>query len=172
MKLENTDIADVKVITPSVFFDDRGFFFESFNLLKLKQSINTKINFVQDNQSFSRRGVLRGMHYQIDPFAQDKLVRVLSGEIFDVALDIRESSPSYGKSVGVYLSSKNKKQLWIPKGFAHGFLTMSDTAEILYKTSNYYSPEHERTISFKDKRFSLTWPKLDIDYILSDKDSL
>lgn len=172
MKLENTDITDVKVITPTVFDDERGFFFESFNSQKLKKLINTDVNFVQDNQSFSRRGVLRGMHYQIDPFAQDKLVRVLSGEIYDVALDIRESSPTYGKSVGLYLSSTNKKQLWIPKGFAHGFLTISETAEILYKTSNYYSPRHEKTIFFQDKRFRLSWPKLDIDYILSDKDSL
>lgn len=172
MKLENTDITDLKVITPSVFDDDRGFFFESFNLQKLKKLINTDINFVQDNQSFSRRGVLRGMHYQIDPFAQDKLVRVISGEIYDVALDIRESSPTYGKSFSIYLSCTNKKQLWIPKGFAHGFLTISKTAEILYKTSNYYSPDHEKTIFFQDKRFDLVWPKLDVDYMLSDKDSL
>lgn len=172
MKLENTDIKDIKVITPLVFEDDRGFFFESFNLQRLIKLISIDINFVQDNQSFSRRGVLRGMHFQVDPFAQDKLVRVLSGEIYDVALDIRENSPTFGKSVGVYLSSANKKQLWIPKGFAHGFLTISDTAEILYKTTNYYSREHERSISFQDKKFNLTWPKLDMDYILSDKDSL
>ena len=127
--------------------------------------------FVQDNHSFSKKGVLRGLHYQISPFSQGKLIRVISGEIFDVAVDLRENSKTYGMSVSVNLSAKNKKQLWIPEGFAHGFLTLSKNAEVIYKTTNYFSRDHERSIPYNSSKFQINWPDIGIKYILSDKDN-
>jgi dTDP-4-dehydrorhamnose 3,5-epimerase len=158
MKVTPLSIPDVLLIEPQVFLDDRGFFFESFNQNKFEEAIGKKINFVQDNHSKSMKGVLRGLHYQLPPMAQGKLVRVIQGEIFDVAVDIRKSSPTFGKWVGEILSSENKKQLWIPEGFAHGFLTISDTAEFLYKTTDFYSKEHEEVIRWNDKTIGINWP--------------
>ncbi len=168
MKVTPLSIPDVLLIEPQVFGDDRGFFFESFNQNKFEEATGLKINFVQDNHSKSLKGVLRGLHYQLPPKAQGKLVRVIQGEVFDVAVDIRKSSHTYGKWVGEVLSANNKKQMWIPEGFAHGFVTLSDTAEFLYKTTNFYSKEHEYTISWNDKTLGIQWPINDI--LLSDKD--
>jgi dTDP-4-dehydrorhamnose 3,5-epimerase len=141
MKIIDTAIADVKIIEPAVFGDERGFFFESFNQKRFEEAIGRKVEFVQDNHSRSSKGVLRGLHYQLPPFAQGKLVRCTLGEVYDMAVDIRRSSPTFGQWVGVVLSADNKRQLWIPEGFAHGFVTVSDYAEFLYKTTNYYAPE-------------------------------
>lgn len=159
MKLIETNIADVKLFEPKVFYDERGFFFESFNHKKFEESIGANVRFVQDNHSFSRRGVLRGLHYQLDPYAQGKLVRVIQGEVFDVALDIRKNSPTFGKYVAERLSSENNKQLWIPEGFAHGYLALSETVELLYKTTNYYSKQFERSILWKDQTIGISWPE-------------
>ena len=172
MIVENTKIQDVKILIPKIFKDKRGFFFESFNLQEFNKELKIDVKFVQDNHSKSLKGVLRGMHYQNPPFSQGKLVRVISGEIYDVALDLRQNSPTYGNWVGEYLSSENQKQLWIPEGFAHGFLTLSDTAEVIYKTTNYYSRSHEETVLYNDNRFKIDWPILDKKLILSDKDSV
>lgn len=168
MKVTSLTIPDVLLIEPQVFSDDRGFFFESFNQNKFEEAVGRKINFVQDNHSKSVKGVLRGLHYQLPPKAQGKLVRVIQGEVFDVAVDIRKSSPTFGKWVGVALSGDNKKQLWIPEGFAHGFLTLSDTAEFLYKTTDFYSQMHERGILWSDESIGINWP--DIKVTLSQKD--
>lgn len=157
MKVTPLSIPDVLLIEPQVFGDDRGFFFESFNQNKFEEAIGKKINFVQDNHSKSVKGVLRGLHYQLTPKAQGKLVRVIQGEVFDVAVDIRKSSPTFGKWVGEIISADNKKQLWIPEGFAHGFLTLSDTAEFLYKTTDYYAPEYERCIAWDDASIGIDW---------------
>lgn len=157
MKVTNTKIPDVKIIEPTVFEDERGFFFESFNHKKFEEAIGRSVTFVQDNHSKSCKGVLRGLHYQLPPYAQGKLVRVVQGEVFDVAVDIRKSSPTFGQWVAETLSAENKKQLWIPEGFAHGFLTLSDTAEFLYKTTNYYSSENERSICWDDLSISVDW---------------
>lgn len=156
---------------PKVFNDDRGFFYESFNQKFFNKEINTNIEFVQDNHSKSSYGTLRGLHYQLPPFDQGKLVRVVSGEVYDVAVDIRKNSPTFGKYYAVFLSGENKKQFWIPSGFAHGFLTLSDEAEFLYKTTNFYSPSHERCIKWDDKDISVDWPKTD-EINLSQKDLL
>ena len=142
MKAISLKIPDVKLIEPDVFEDERGFFFESFNQQKFNEAIGLDVTFVQDNHSKSKKGVLRGLHYQDEPFAQGKLVRVICGEVFDVAVDIRKDSTTYGQWVSEILSGDNKKQLWIPEGFAHGFLTLSDMAEFLYKTTNFYSFNH------------------------------
>ena len=158
MKVTPLRISDVLLIEPHVSEDSRGFFFESFNENKFQEAIGRKINFVQDNHSKSLKGVLRGLHYQLPPKAQGKLVRVIQGEVFHVAVDIRKSSPSFGKWVGEILSGDSKKQIWIPEGFAHGFLTLSDTAEFLYKTTDFYSKEHERAINFNDKTIGIQWP--------------
>ena len=147
-----------------MFGDDRGFFYESFNQNKFEEAMGKKINFVQDNHSKSIKGVLRGLHYQLPPKAQGKLVRVTQGEVFDVAVDIRKSSPTFGQWVGEILSSDNNKQMWIPEGFAHGFLTLSDTAEFLYKTTDFYSKDHEQSIIWNDESIGIDWP--------SDKPSL
>lgn len=170
MEIKRLEIPDVILITPDVFGDERGFFFESFNQQKFEAAIGRKVEFVQDNHSKSVKGVLRGLHYQLPPHAQGKLVRVVQGEVFDVAVDIRKSSPTFGKWVGEMLSAENKKQLWIPEGFAHGFLTFSDTAEFLYKTTNYYAPESEACIIWNDESILVSWP-LDIYPQLSTKDS-
>ena len=152
-----TALPEVLILEPKVFGDERGFFFESFNSKELEQATGLKRNFVQDNHSKSSQGVLRGLHYQIEQ-PQGKLVRVTQGEVFDVAVDIRKSSPNFGKWVGVHLSADNKRQLWVPEGFAHGFLTLSETAEFLYKTTDYYAPEFERCIAWNDPALGIQWP--------------
>ena len=170
MKLTSLSIPELIVIEPEVFEDERGFFFEAFNQKKFNHLLGGDITFVQDNHSKSKQGVLRGLHYQAAPFAQAKLVRVVSGEIFDVAVDIRMESPSYGQWSGEILSAQNKKQLWIPEGFAHGFLVLSDEAEVLYKSTNFYAPEHERTIRFDDQAIGIQWPALREPYLINAKD--
>jgi dTDP-4-dehydrorhamnose 3,5-epimerase len=168
MKVTPTQIADVWLIEPQVFGDDRGFFFESYNERVFAEKIGKTTQFVQDNHSRSAKNVLRGLHYQMQQ-AQGKLVRVVAGEVFDVAVDIRKSSPTFGQWVGYHLSAQNKQQLWIPAGFAHGFLVISDVAEVLYKTDNYYAPQHERCILWNDPDLVIAWP-LDGTPILSAKD--
>lgn len=175
MKLTQTDIPDVVIIEPIIFSDERGWFMESFNeqsfhdeLTKLGLSVPNA--FVQDNHSRSNKGVLRGLHYQTAPHAQGKLVRVTQGSVFDVAVDIRKESPNYGKWVGVELSDKNRKQLWIPEGFAHGFVALEDNTHFLYKTTNYYSKECERSIRWDDEDLDIDWPIARKDARLSDKD--
>ena len=170
MKVTPTAIADVLLIEPNVFGDERGFFFESFNQKVWLEKTGLKRDFVQDNHSRSVKGVLRGLHYQIKQ-PQGKLVRVVSGEVFDVAVDIRKSSPTFGRWVGVHLSDKNKKQLWVPEGFAHGFLVISESADFLYRTTAYYAPEHERCIIWNDPELGITWP-LDDAPMLSVKDAV
>jgi len=158
MKFTRLAIPDVVLFEPRIFDDERGFFFESFNQKVFQEATGTVPNFVQDNHSKSTKGVLRGLHYQLPPKAQGKLVRVVQGEVFDVAVDIRKSSPSFGQWAGEILSAENKKQLWIPEGFAHGFLTLSNTAEFLYKTTDYYSPKLERCIRWDDLDIDIKWP--------------
>ena len=169
MKVTPLNIPDVLLIEPQVFGDERGFFYESFNQNKFEEAIGRKINFVQDNHSKSVKGVLRGLHYQLTPKAQGKIVRVIQGEVFDVALDLRQSSPTFGQWVGEILSADNKKQMWIPEGFAHGFLTLSDTAEFLYKTTDFYSKDHEEAIQWNDKIIDIDWPMKNVS--LSSKDN-
>jgi dTDP-4-dehydrorhamnose 3,5-epimerase len=168
MKITRMSIPDLLLIEPTVFIDGRGFFFESYNHSKFEKALLQKINFVQDNHSKSFKGVLRGLHYQIYPEAQGKLVRVIQGEVFDVAVDLRKSSETFGKWVGEIISADNKKQMWIPEGFAHGFVTLSDTAEFLYKTTSYYSAHHERAIKWNDKDINIKWPSSEL--ILSERD--
>jgi dTDP-4-dehydrorhamnose 3,5-epimerase len=165
----STLIPDVLVIEPKVFGDERGFFYESFNQNDFEEATGLKCTFVQDNHSKSNRNVLRGLHYQIQ-HPQAKLVRVVQGEVFDVAVDIRKSSPTFGKWVGETLSAENKKQLWVPEGFAHGFLVLSEEVEFLYKTTDYYFPQYERCIAWNDPYLAINWP---IDSIpsLSAKDA-
>ena len=172
MKVSPLKISDVKVVEPNVFVDERGFFYESYNQQKFNEAIGKEVLFVQDNHSKSSKGVLRGLHYQEPPFEQGKLVRVASGEVFDVAVDLRSDSPTYGQWVSQILSAKNKKQLWIPEGFAHGFLTLSDDAELLYKTTNFYNQASESTIRYDSNLFNIEWPILDCQIILSAKDDL
>ena len=169
MKVTPLSIPDVLLIEPQIFGDVRGFFFESFNQNKFEEVIGKKINFVQDNHSKSIKGVLRGLHYQLAPKAQGKLVRVIQGEVFDVAVDLRKSSPTFGKWVGEILSADNKKQMWIPEGFAHGFVTLSDTAEFLYKTTDFYSKEHEQAIRWNDETIGIQWPIKDISLSVKDE---
>ncbi|EEZ4277512.1 dTDP-4-dehydrorhamnose 3,5-epimerase, partial [Escherichia coli] len=168
MNVIKTEIPDVLIFEPKVFGDERGFFFESFNQKVFEEAVGRKVEFVQDNHSKSSKGVLRGLHYQLEPYAQGKLVRCVVGEVFDVAVDIRKSSSTFGKWVGVNLSAENKRQLWIPEGFAHGFLVLSETAEFVYKTTNYYAPGYEGSIIWNDKILSIDWPELTLEYILSD----
>jgi dTDP-4-dehydrorhamnose 3,5-epimerase len=158
MIITPTAIPDVLIIEPKVFGDERGFFFESFNQKAFNEAVGREITFVQDNHSKSAKNVLRGLHYQLPPKAQGKLVRVVQGEVFDVAVDIRKGSETYGQWVGEVLSAENKKQLWIPAGFAHGFVTLSDTAEFLYKTTDYYAPEYERSLLWCDPELGILWP--------------
>ena len=169
MNVIKTEIPDVLIFEPKVFGDERGFFMESFNQKVFEEAVGRKVEFVQDNHSKSSKGVLRGLHYQLEPYAQGKLVRCVVGEVFDVAVDIRKSSPTFGKWVGVNLSAKNKRQLWIPEGFAHGFLVLSETAEFLYKTTNYYHPEAEGSLLWNDDDININWPS-SFDIILSKKD--
>jgi len=152
-----SEIPDVLVLEPKVFGDDRGFFFESFNERTFAEKTGVSARFVQDNHSRSARNVLRGLHYQIKQ-AQGKLVRVVAGEVFDVAVDLRKSSPTFGKWAGISLSAENKRMMWIPVGFAHGFLVLSDSADFLYKTTDYYAPEHERCILWNDPDIAIEWP--------------
>lgn len=161
-------IPEVILFEPKVFGDERGFFFESFNHARFDAAVGYRVNFVQDNHSRSVKGVLRGLHYQIQQ-AQGKLVRVVQGEVFDVAVDLRKSSPTFGQWVGERLSAENKKQLWVPAGFAHGFVVLSDTAEFLYKTTDYYAPAHERSILWNDPDLAIDW-QLDGQPALSAKD--
>ena len=169
MKATPLAIPDVVLIEPKVFGDERGFFFESFNQAQFEQAIGKSVQFVQDNHSRSARNVLRGLHYQIQQ-PQGKLVRVVQGEVFDVAVDLRKNSPTFGQWVGEILSADNKRQLWIPEGFAHGFVVLSETAEFLYKTTDYYAPAHERCILWNDATLAIQWPA-GIQPILSAKDA-
>lgn len=171
MKATPLAIADVILLEPQVFEDERGFFFESFNQQAFERICGRAPIFVQDNHSRSSRGVLRGLHYQLPPKAQGKLVRVVYGQVFDVAVDIRQSSPTFGHWVGEHLSAENKRQLWIPEGFAHGFLTLSDIAEILYKTTQFYAPELERCIRWEDPVIGIEWPAMPSMLSLSPKDA-
>ncbi|GAD28967.1 dTDP-4-dehydrorhamnose 3,5-epimerase [Photobacterium leiognathi lrivu.4.1] len=169
MKVKETDIPDVKIIEPTIFGDDRGFFMETWNKKKFEELVTGKsTEFVQDNHSKSKKGILRGLHYQTEN-TQGKLVRVISGEVFDVAVDIRKGSQTFGKWVGVYLSAENKRQLWIPKGFAHGFYVTSDEAEFVYKCTDYYNPSAEHSILWSDSKLDIKWPLFAPPY-LSDKD--
>ena len=170
MRVTPTAIPDVLIIEPKVFGDERGFFFESFNACAFAQATGLDVAFVQDNHSKSAKSVLRGLHYQLPPKAQGKLVRVVQGEVFDVAVDLRKGSKTFGHWVGQILSAQNKQQLWIPPGLAHGFLTLSDSAEFLYKTTDYYSPEHERSLLWNDPALAIDWP-LDGSPILAAKDA-
>ena len=170
MKATPTTIPDVLVIEPKVFGDARGFFFESFNQKAFDEAVGRHVEFVQDNHSRSVKGVLRGLHYQIQQ-PQGKLVRVVQGTVFDVAVDIRKSSPTFGQWVGVELSDKNHKQLWVPVGFAHAFLVLSEAAEFLYKTTDYYAPAHERAIVWNDSQLAIAWPSTGSPPQLSSKDA-
>jgi dTDP-4-dehydrorhamnose 3,5-epimerase len=165
-----TPLPGVLIIEPKVFGDDRGFFFESFNLREFRDATGVTEDFVQDNHSMSRKGVLRGMHFQIQR-PQGKLVRVVNGTVFDVAVDLRRNSVSFGKWFGLELSADNKKQLWIPPGFAHGFLTLSETADFLYKTTDFRHADHERTIAWNDPTIGIDWPLDGVTPILSEKDA-
>lgn len=158
MKVIPTDLPEVLILEPKVFGDERGFFMESYNRKAFNAAVGYDIEFVQDNHSRSARGVLRGLHYQLPPHAQGKLVRVTSGRVFDVAVDIRKSSPRFGQWVGVELSAENHRQLWIPPGFAHGFLVMSEHADFLYKTTEYYAPASERALHWNDPQLAVKWP--------------
>ena len=164
-----TSIPDVLIIEPKVFGDDRGFFFESFNQQEFNHALGQDIFFVQDNHSKSKKGVLRGLHYQLE-HTQGKLVRVTQGAVFDVAVDLRRSSSTFGQSVGIELSADNKKQLWVPAGFAHGFLVISDEAEFLYKTTDYYHPASEQSLLWSDPSLAIAWPQLEVDLSLALKD--
>lgn len=169
MNIIPTSIPDVLIIEPKVFGDERGFFFESFNQKVFTEKTGITSEFVQDNHSRSAQGVLRGLHYQIQQ-TQGKLLRVVAGEIFDVAVDMRKSSPTFGQWVGCILSAENKRQFWVPPGFAHGFLVISDTAEVLYKTTDYYAPKYERSLLWNDPDVGIEWPLNGITPILSVKD--
>jgi len=168
MQVIKTAIPDALIIEPRVFGDERGFFYESFNQRAWEEKTGLKTQFVQDNHSRSSRGVLRGLHYQVEQ-PQGKLVRVVQGEVFDVAVDLRRDSPTFGQWAGVVLSDVNKRLFWVPEGFAHGFLVLSDTADFLYKTTSYYAPQHERCIRWNDPAIGIDWPWLG-EPTLSEKD--
>lgn len=168
MRAISTDLPGVIILEPKVFGDERGFFFESFNARSFAEATGLQHEFVQDNHSRSQRGVLRGLHYQVQQ-VQGKLVRVTAGEVYDVAVDLRRSSPTFGRWVGMHLSAENKRQLWVPEGFAHGFVVLSEFAECLYKTTDYYAPEHERCIRWDDPTLAIDWPLKDAPQ-LSAKD--
>jgi dTDP-4-dehydrorhamnose 3,5-epimerase len=170
MQVIPTELPDVLILEPRVFGDDRGFFFEGFNQQAFTEKTGTSVTFVQDNHSRSTQHVLRGLHYQIQQ-PQGKLVRTLTGSIFDVVVDIRKTSPTFGKWIGCLLSAENKRQIWVPAGFAHGFLVVSDAAEVLYKTTDYYAPQHERCILWNDPDIAISWP-MTADPILSAKDQV
>ena len=172
MKATRLTIPDVVLIEPKVFGDARGFFFESFNQKAFNEATGTSHQFVQDNHSRSAKGVLRGLHYQLPPHAQGKLVRVVRGTVWDVAVDIRQGSPTFGQWVAEELSEDNHRQLWIPPGFAHGFVVLSETADFLYKTTAYYAPQHERCILWCDRDLDIRWPGVVNNYLLSEKDRM
>ncbi|MET6678381.1 dTDP-4-dehydrorhamnose 3,5-epimerase [Citrobacter amalonaticus] len=171
MEIIKTDIPDLLIIKPKVFGDERGYFYESYNQKIFEEAIGRKVDFVQDNHSKSAKGVLRGLHYQLEPYAQGKLVRCVAGEVFDVAVDIRKTSPTFGHWVGINLSAENKCQLWIPEGFAHGFQVLSESAEFVYKTTNYYSPGNERGIFWNDPELKINWKETEV-MTLSEKDKI
>lgn len=171
MTFIKTDIPDVVVIEPKVFGDDRGYFVETFRLDKFEEAIGHKVDFIQDNESRSSFGVFRGLHYQLPPFTQSKLVRVIEGTVLDVAVDIRRGSPTFGRHVAVELSGENKRQLFVPRGFAHGFLVTSPTAVFSYKVDNYYAPKHDRGILYNDPEIGIDWGIESERLLLSDKDS-
>lgn len=171
IKVTPLSIPDVLLIEPQIFKDERGLFFESFNQKTFNEATKQDIHFVQDNHTESVKGVLRGLHYQLAPKAQGKLVRVIKGEVYDVAVDLRQSSPTFGKWAGEILSAENKKQIWIPEGFAHGFVALSEAAELLYKATDFYSPEHEECIIWNDKSLNIKWP-MHLEFTLSKKDIL
>jgi dTDP-4-dehydrorhamnose 3,5-epimerase len=170
MELSETEIPDVLVVSPTVFGDERGFFYESYNEKKWHELTGLDTRFVQDNHSKSIQGVLRGIHYQIEQ-SQAKLVRVVAGEVFDVAVDLRRSSPTFGKWVGERLSADNKKMMWVPEGFGHGFLVLSETAEFLYRATDFYAPQHERCIIWNDPLLNIEWPLGGDGPLLSEKDA-
>jgi len=170
MKVTALSIPDVLLIEPKVFRDDRGFFFESFNQTEFEKETNLAPIFVQENHSKSTKGVLRGLHYQLPPKPQDKLLRVVKGEIFDVVVDIRKKSSTFGHWSGEILSDNNKKQIWIPKGFAHGFVVLSENAEVVYKTTDYYAPDYQRCILWNDPQLNIDWGLMGIKPRLSNKD--
>lgn len=173
MKALKLAIPEVILFEPKVFGDERGFFYESFSQKAFEEATGLKREFVQDNHSKSQKGVLRGLHYQLSPMAQGKLVRVTEGEVLDIAVDIRKNSPTFGQWVGANLSAENNKQLWVPEGFAHGFITLSDTAQFLYKTTNFYAPEFERCIAWNDSDLNIDWQLNEIGSpSLSAKDKL
>lgn len=169
MNVVDTSIPEVKIIEPRVFGDARGFFYESFNRRAFQQALGVDIEFVQDNHSKSTLGVLRGLHYQINQ-PQGKLVRVVSGKVFDVVVDIRRSSPTFGQWTGDILSAENCRQMWVPVGFAHGFVVLADETEFLYKTTDYWAPEHERSIQWDDASLGIDWPVDGLELCLSEKD--
>ena len=171
MKVTETAIPGVLILEPKVFGDERGFFMESFNQRQFDEAVGHHVEFVQDNHSRSARGVLRGLHYQMPPHAQGKLVRVTQGCVFDVAVDIRPASPTYGRWVGTELSETNHRQMWIPPGLAHGFLVLSDSADFLYKTTEYYAPHAERSLRWDDPRLAIEWPSTGVPMVLSGKDA-
>ncbi|MCC8365023.1 dTDP-4-dehydrorhamnose 3,5-epimerase [Xenorhabdus sp. PB61.4] len=170
MLVTATKIPDVLIFEPKIFKDERGYFYESFNHAKFEEAVGHEVTFVQDNQSKSQKGVVRGLHFQAAPSTQGKLVRCVAGEVYDVAVDIREDSPTFGQWVGVHLSAENCKQLWLPEGFAHGFATLSDSTIFLYKTTNYYNSKAERTILWNDPALAIDW-RVE-QPILSDKDKI
>lgn len=161
---------EVMILEPTVFSDDRGSFFESYNGLAFAEATGFAGEFVQDNQSRSNRGVVRGLHYQIPPHAQGKLVRCIGGEVFDVAVDVRRSSPGFGSWIGEVLSAENRLQLWVPPGYAHGFMALSDVADVLYKTTSYYAPDAERSVRWNDPAVGIDWPDPGVEPILNQRD--
>ena len=171
MQVTTTALAGVLVFEPKVFGDERGFFFESFNQRAFDAAVGGHVAFVQDNHSRSARGVLRGLHYQLDPHAQGKLVRVVQGSAFDVAVDVRRASPTFGRWIGVTLDARSQRQLWIPPGFAHGFVALEDDTHFLYKTTDYYAKDCERSIAWNDPAIGIVWPDLGIAPLLAAKDA-
>ena len=169
VNVKKTCLNDVIILEPNIYGDERGFFYESYNQKYFNQIMNLRINFVQDNHSLSKKGVLRGLHYQINK-PQGKLIRVVKGSVFDVCVDLRKNSSTFGKWMGLEINDENKLQLWIPEGFAHGFLVLKDYTEFLYKTSNYRFEKYERTILWDDDFLNIQWPDLNINYIISSKD--
>lgn len=171
MKITPASLPEVLIVEPRVFGDARGFFTESWNEQAFNEAVGYDVRFVQDNHSRSVRGVLRGLHFQLPPNAQGKLVRVVNGAVFDVAVDMRKSSPNFGRWAGVELTSENHRQLWIPEGFAHGFLVLSETADFLYKTTNYYAPHAEGAVRWDDPSIGIQWPDLEAAVLLAEKDA-
>jgi len=171
MKITTTDLPGVLVLEPKVFGDARGFFMESFNQRVFNEAVGHEVQFVQDNHSRSGRGVLRGLHYQLPPHAQGKLVRVTEGRVWDVAVDLRRGSATFGRWTGTELSGENHRQMWIPLGFAHGFVVLSERADFLYKTTDYYAPQAERCVRWDDPALGVVWPMLDVEFVLSGKDA-